>query len=188
MLQCPKVNSVTTNSFSLQEGNHNCKYVQFNNKELTFNILYTNVDVLTSNKLGELRTLAEQNKYDIIALTEIYPKNSFFDKKINEKYMIKGYEQFFAKESERGTAIYVKSELKATEIDSHVDYNEGVFIEIHVLFQGKDKLLTGCIYKSPYSQSEKVVKMFEFMKSFNILNYVHVLIGKTNQHKQMKTH
>ena len=109
------------NSFSPKGGNSICTYEKTRN-EGTLNILYTNADVLTVNKLCELETLIDQSNYDIIAITEIFPKHSYFDKTIKEKYIIKGYNQFFANETERGTAIYVKSNLKASEVENTVKY------------------------------------------------------------------
>jgi hypothetical protein len=40
--------------------------------------VYTNADSLF-NKLGELQTLISEKKYDIIAITEIFPKNQNLD-------------------------------------------------------------------------------------------------------------
>ena len=40
--------------------------------------MYTNADSLF-NKLGELQTLISEKKYDIIAITEIFPKNQNLD-------------------------------------------------------------------------------------------------------------
>lgn len=48
-----------------------------NNGNLT--VLYSNVDCLTHSKKLELECLLSENRADIVALTEIYPKNSIFE-------------------------------------------------------------------------------------------------------------
>ena len=73
--------------------------------------MYTNADSLF-NKLGELQTLISEKKYDIIAITEIFPKNQNLDN--NDKlWNMPGYTFHYPTQkvfTARGCVIYTKVE------------------------------------------------------------------------------
>jgi hypothetical protein len=76
--------------------------------------MYTNADSLF-NKLGELQTLISEKKYDIIAITEIFPKKQNLDYNDN-LWNIPGYtfhyptQKVFTHFTVRGFVIYTKVE------------------------------------------------------------------------------
>ena len=67
-------------------------------------VFYSNVDSLL-NKRDELLARVSTEKPDIIALTEIFPKNvqSSID---DSEFYISGYNMFLSKDPKRGVVIY----------------------------------------------------------------------------------
>ena len=118
---------------------------------------YTNADSLP-NRLGELMTRIqdEKNSYEVIGITEIYPKNSRYLSGKAE-LQLEGYELSLSEStspSKRGAALYVNKKMKAEEIRFNVKFEESVWTQIKL--NNKDMLLLGCIYKSSSSSPENL--------------------------------
>ena len=142
----------TVNSQVLTETNVN-KVMDFNGIQC----FYTNADSLP-NKLGELMTRMqdEKNSYEVIGITEIYPKNCRYMPGKAE-LQIEGYELFLSEStsfSKRGAALYINKKLKSEEIKFKEKFDESVWAQIKL--NNNDMLLLGCIYKSPSSSPENL--------------------------------
>ena len=165
-------NSVNRSSSIYEIQNHSLKICKPKN---SLKILYTNIDCLTKDKSLELEREIEQQNYDIIALTEIYPKNSYYDFDPEEKYKIKGYEAVFGGIEGRGTVIYVKKELIACKIEPTINsFKESVWVEMKL--EGNDKLVIGCVYRSPNNDRENVNKLLDLMTYICSMRVSHILI------------
>ena len=142
----------TVNSQVLTETNV-IKVMDFNGIQC----FYTNADSL-SNKLGELMTRIQdgKNSYEVIGITEIYPKNCRHLPGTSELQM-EGYELFLSELtsfSKRGAALYINKKLKSEEIQFNMKFEESVWSQIRL--NNNDMLLLGCIYKSPSSSPENL--------------------------------
>ena len=75
-------------------------------------MFYTNCDCLSQTKRVELESYIQTNSPDIIALTEVLPKNSLFH--VNEVlFALKGYSCFSANLNKgRGVLLYVKNSIQ----------------------------------------------------------------------------
>ena len=118
---------------------------------------YTNADSLP-NKLGELMTRIQdgKNSYEVIGITEMYPKNCSYLPGTSELQM-EGCELFLnelTSFSKRDAAIYINKKLKSEEIQFNVKFEESVWAQIRL--NNNDMLLLGCIYKSPSSSPENL--------------------------------
>ena len=140
-----------------------------------FNCFYTNADSLP-NKLYELkgRVQEAQINFDIIGITEVYPKKCRFLPGKAE-LQLEGYDLFLSEGSEhkRGIALYINEQLKAEEVKINHEYQESLWVKIKL--KGSDELLVGCIYKSPNSNKENLL----------LLNK---MIVETSEHKQYTHH
>jgi exonuclease III len=73
------------------------------------------------NKKDELLNLINDKDYDVIALTEIYPKNIVDSNVSDIEWKIKGYKEFISRSdiaTRRGCLVYVKEEIDTIEIES----------------------------------------------------------------------
>ena len=117
-----------------------------------FICFYTNVDTL-SNKKDELSTLIFNKRPHIIALTETKPKNSRYDLQEVE-LEIPDYEQFSNLKGTRGVSMFIHKTLNP-RLNAHLTnlpFNESIWCEIEIMKH--EKLLVGCIYRSPNSNFE----------------------------------
>jgi hypothetical protein len=58
-----------------------------------------------------LEALIEENNFDIIAISEIYPKKSSIDHTNELIYKISGYDAFLGENGKRGVIIYAKKKI-----------------------------------------------------------------------------
>ncbi len=101
-------------------------------------VIYTNIDVLTKTKKSELEAIVKLKDPDIIALTEIFPKNSMFGND-SEFFQMRGYDTFISDLNKgMGIVIYVKKCLNGMEKEFETEYSEAVWCEITL--KRKDKL------------------------------------------------
>ena len=118
---------------------------------------------------------------DIIGLTEIKPKNPRYVLQEAE-IVIEGYDCWPAiSSSGRGVAIYTKNALQATAVNPLPDcsFKDAIWCEIR-LYRG-DKLLVGCVYRSPNSTSENSALLLELLKAATNGRHSHVvLMGDVN--------
>ena len=110
-------------------------------------ILYSNVDSLP-NKLYELLIEIGIHQPDIMMITEVLPKNEE-TKTTKESISINGFEVYtnISEDRVRGTAVYIKENIDATEINFTPNKTENVWCNITI--KNNEKLLLGCIYRSP---------------------------------------
>ncbi|CAG2209849.1 unnamed protein product [Mytilus edulis] len=141
--------------------------------------VYTNADSFI-NKFDEFKTrfINEESDPDIIIITEVLPKNSRY-RILKAELSIDGYDIFpenFPTNSVRGIIIYVKQELQAVEIDIKHEFKEYVCLKINLV--NNDKLLVGCIYKSPSSSEEQHKALNDLLVKISKLedSYSHVLL------------
>ncbi len=119
--------------------------------------IYTNIDCLTKSKKSELEIMISTDKPDIVAITEIFPKNSAFDNMM-EFYKMEGYETFIPDlNSGRGLVIYFRKQLNALVKVLDDQYRESVWCEL--ILKGSDKLIIGCVYRSPNSPVDDIVSL-----------------------------
>ena len=137
-----------------------------------YTVLYSNVDGFR-NKKDEFLIRIEQYKPDIIGLTEIWPKNTRF--KNEEEMFIPNFDVFMNKGS-RGVALYINKNLKAFECDifNDVEFEENVWCQI--VNKNGEKVLIGCIYKSPNSTTENKNKLLEVLASDKLSRFDKVCI------------
>lgn len=139
-------------------------------------ILYTNADTLT-NKIRELQLLAEEHQTDIILVTEAKPKYSL-DEISPQHVKLQGYDIVtnFDQKCSRGIAIYVKETLmeNCTETIIASNFHESLWLTMKL--RGKDKLLIGCVYRSPSSSLENDSSMRELLCRATRLNTSHIMI------------
>ena len=72
------------------------------------------------NKRDELETLISINKYDIVVITEVLPKNRISSTISETEFHKKGYRIFnteLSSDKGRGKITYVKTEIKATALN-----------------------------------------------------------------------
>lgn len=110
--------------------------------------MYTNADSII-NKRDELLAVAEHHNPDVIAISETLPKNTRGKSIQIAELQLSHYDAFINLEnSKRGVCIYVKKHLKAVPNCNIVSTSaESVWCEVSL--KDKDRLLIGCIYRSP---------------------------------------
>ena len=147
--------------------------------------LYSNVDQLL-NKIDDLESMISEDAPDIMLFTEVIPKaqrNAINESQIN----IPGYDLYtnfdFTEENlgasgKRGVAVYVKVDIKSEKIVLSNDYDDQMWVEIRL--RGEDKLLCGCIYRSPSKDKEKTIgttsKVCQILNEAVQRKNTHVLI------------
>ena len=81
----------------------------------------------------------------------------------------------------RGTVLYVKEELKAVEIDMGIKFQEFVFVKVDL--NSSERLLIGCIYRSPSSDEDNVQELNKLIRSIGDKSKEYssiVLVGDFN--------
>ncbi len=140
--------------------------------------LYTNADSL-KNKLIEFQTIVRNLNPDIMAISEVYPKNYRFVLE-NSELQIQGYDIFRSPQDSdhRGCALYIKQHLGAKRILVDTIHKDAVWCEIKLL--NNDVLLLGCVYRHHCRVRESSASHQNFIKMLNDYvqnkNYSHVLI------------
>lgn len=74
----------------------------------------------------------------------------------------------------RGVLIYVSECLNTNPVETDVEFDENVWVEVKL--EKGDKLLIGCIYRSPNSPESNNKKIMEGLKKMCDQKYSHVLI------------
>jgi len=137
---------------------------------------YTNSDSLI-NKRSELH--AEIVKYapDVICVTEVAPKSTIYPLQEAE-LQIKGYDLFSNIENhKRGVVIYIHRDLKASPstVEELWESEEGCWCEVDLVKD--DRLLIGCIYRSPNSDEANNEKMLSSIRRVcNEAKFSHLLL------------
>lgn len=119
--------------------------------------MYSNVDSLF-NKKDELEVLIADKNYDVIALTEIFPKNQQLDYTDNI-WNINGYTLHYPADktfTARGCIIFTKDTLKSFQIDSR-KMNFIEHIQVGIQTNTGSNILISCIYRSPSATSDECI-------------------------------
>jgi len=107
------------------------------------------VDNSLASKIAELEIRVADQKPDIIAVTELKPKNGSVPELAT--LGLEGYQIFTSdlhKPDTRGSCIYIRCGLQASQIQ---DENTEIYADatwVGVTLHSQDKLLVGCIYRS----------------------------------------
>ena len=147
--------------------------------------LYCNADQLL-NKLEDLKTQIADECPDIMLFTEVIPKaqrNPIFESQLN----LPGYEPYvnfnftdhnLGASGKRGVAIFVKSDIQSEEVNLTTSYDDQLWVEVKL--KGADRLLCGCVYRSPTKDKQKTVettqKVCEILKEASQRGNSHLLI------------
>ena len=118
------------------------------------NVMFTNVDQLTSMKMAELRKHIQREKPLVVAISEMKPKNN--KERTLRDYDIPGYSIHpvnLETHIGRGLAIYTHSSIDqcVVQIESTLEFEEVCLLEIRL--RGGDMMLFGCFYRSPTPSS-----------------------------------
>ena len=146
------------------------------------NCLYTNADSLR-NKMPELNVrlnskLLAKEEVHIIAVVEVIIKTGDEDTELCE-LQIKGYDMFYSNLSPkdgRGVVVYAKTELEASPVIFHEEFHESVWISIPMGSDGKDKMLIGCVYRSPNSSDVNNDNLLRLINDANNTPFSSILI------------
>ena len=91
--------------------------------------MHTNADQL-KNKFSELQLLVQAQNPDIIAITEVKPKNCRYQPIVGE-YILDGYNIWSTNidsENGRGCLLYTKKHLIVKDIRSKINFDEYVMV------------------------------------------------------------
>ena len=137
--------------------------------------IYTNADTLV-NKMNELRTRIANTDPDIIAITETKPKHAKYSITTPE-ITIDGYNihhNSLNTDGTRGCALYVRASIKANHVEITTAHKDNIWLDINMI--GNDKLLIGCVYRSPNSSQEDNNHLRELITKVTNMKYSHLLI------------
>ena len=142
-------------------------------------VMYANVDQSVTGKMNEILGVIDSRKPDIILLTEIEPKCKKDPTKIikESEISIQNYSLFLNEKRKRGIAVYINKKLNPRDCTKEINENfeECVFCEFESI--NEEKILIGCMYKSPNSSKENVENMCKTIKSDKIEKYDVVCIA-----------
>ena len=126
------------------------------------------------NKKNELEAIVQEENPSIIAITEIKAKRQ---KQINlVEYNIPGYTMFISKNLHLGAMLYVKDSLNPSEC---LELNDNKFQEaVWCSFQTdlNQKVLIGCVYKSPSSTQDNIENLLTLLKDNEISKFNKICI------------
>ena len=142
-----------------------------------FNCVYTNADSFL-NKIDEFKTrfLSDSDKPEIIGITEVLPKN-MKNNLCKSELDLPGYDIFpesFPNYAKRGAVIYAKKNLSAVEVHMESSFSESTWIKVNM--KGNDKLLFGCVYKSPSSSEANMKELINVIDKACKLKFTHLII------------
>ncbi|KAJ8033370.1 hypothetical protein HOLleu_23586 [Holothuria leucospilota] len=129
-------------------------------------------------KRGELELTFNRINPDIIFITESLPKTSRFSVQVSE-LGISGYQLFTNDDPKRGVCVYVKETLTCHQLRKFTsDSKDTEVIWIEFELTGSNKLLLGCIYRSPNSTDEQNLKLnHEITQGVSRKCFSHILIA-----------
>ena len=124
--------------------------------------MFTNADVLTKDKLLELKELIASQKPDIISISEVKPKN--ISRTItNLEYQLPGYnlesDGLIGDNASRGNIVYIHQSLQYNRIKIDRFTNQSLpnitdFIACEIKLDRGEKMLFCSVYRSPNSTKE----------------------------------
>ena len=161
---------------------HNNVTYQYTNRNVSLNKLfcmYTNADCL-SNKLNELKSVIDscETHPHLIGVCENKPQSTRFAPYTKEFYL-PGYSLFHSNvntQNWRSASLYISDISTETPIILCDEFCESVWVTMPLT--GSDKLLIGCIYRSPTKQGDlnnaRLCNMP--LRASNVKDVSHVLI------------
>jgi hypothetical protein len=128
-----------------------------NKSDAVLSCFYTNADQLPT-KMTELKSRLEtmQRRPDIIAITEVMPKNARHPYTPQE-FQINGYTVHannLQDRGNRGILIYISTCIDAATVEIQGEFKESLWLKLQPGQNKKDWLLLGCVYRSPQSTEE----------------------------------
>ncbi len=138
-------------------------------------IWITNADVLTQEKIQELRTRILEDPPHILAISEVKPKHYKHELTLAQ-YSIPGYEMEpcnIGEDTGRGMLLYIQNSLVYNLLDLHqfVEVSEAQVCELKL--NGSNSLLFCSIYRSPNSSKDN---------NDNVNNLIRQLAAKKSSH------
>lgn len=138
--------------------------------------MYSNIDSLLNKRHELAATISSE---DIIFITEVIPKNYLHPVQECE-IQLEDFDLHMpiqrSKDS-RGVLIYTRKSLRATPsaINNIIKGDEQIWCEVPL--KGGDRLLVGCVYRSPSCDAENNHKIMEDLKTIcNMNEFSHILI------------
>eukprot|EP00794_Sanderia_malayensis_P010396 gene10396-11480_t len=113
---------------------------------------------------------------DILCITEVLPKHTS-TKPQESEFEVDGFDICSnIDQGKRGVMIYTAKHLKASPANlPNVDFEECCWVEIHL--DGKDKLLVGCLYRSPNCDVANTAKLYSNLKQISDMKiFSHILL------------
>ena len=136
--------------------------------------------------MEDLKLLIASKEPDILMLTEVIPKrqvNSIEESQITLNGYVR-HTNFEISDSNlgasgiRGTAIFVKDELKSRKVKMRNEFDDHVWIELQL--NNNDKLLCGCMYRSPKKEVQYIKnstkKVCKVIQEATHMQHSHLLI------------
>ena len=145
-------------------------------------ITFANVDVLTGDKLNELKSRIKEAEFipHIVALQEVNPKYYRYER-VSAEYEIEGYEiiaKNLSSNDYRGLLVYIIKGVKYRLVPIKSSYNEFICMEI----LGKhESFLFVSIYRSPSSDRGNDMKLLELFQEISDLSFKYkIIVGDFN--------
>ena len=147
-------------------------------------MLYTNIDQFT-NKRDDLSMLIAGNEPDLILLSEVIPKAQV--KPMSHAILsLPGYAMYLnfdpadcnlGRSGCRGLCIFVSSKWQATEVlFPNCSFKEHLWVTVSL--KKADKLLVGCIYRSPSSSgATSTADLVSLLKASSSMNFTHIVVA-----------
>jgi hypothetical protein len=144
---------------------------------------YTNADQL-KNKFEEFKLTVIQEDPDIIAITEVKPKNCRY--RVTEaNYTIPNYKLWqknIDNNCGKGIIMYTKNGIPCQEVVIDDKFSEQLWMEIPINIQ--DKILIGCIYRSNSGTRDNNDNLLRSISTAAEQNYRHtIIVGDFNYPK-----
>jgi len=134
---------------------------------------YTNADSLL-NKRSELLMHVHNIQPRIIAITEVQPKNTS-TAVLESEFHIENYQCYLSASGGRGVLLYIHNTLESMEVvigcGTYVDA-----VWCTVTMNGTDKLLVGCVYRSPNISASDEEQLNDMMTQACCFKVSHKLI------------
>ena len=130
----------------------------------------------------------EEEKPDIIGLTELKPKHSHYVLQPPELELSE-YDCFHQiSGSGRGVVLYIKSSLQAVEVNiregfDHKAVQDTKWCEIRLA--GKDKMIVGVIYRSPNNTNPNNMLLAESLLKFTSMGHSHIIVMGDFNHPEL---
>ena len=148
-------------------------------------ILYTGADSLL-NKRHELVQLVNDTKPLIIGIAEVKPKNCVTPLQESE-LNLNEFECYSSLFGRRGVLLYIHKSMEALEITSEKEqYKDSIWCI--VILNKNDKLLVGCVYRSPSSTADEDECLNRVIREASEYKASHKLIIGDFNHPEIDWH